>query len=123
MDFINRKYLALFLFAVIGLFLGGCRELQVSQAKEQMQTTYDSVMGLREDDVIARLGAPQDVKQITEHIKVFYYNQSYGTRSNAYANANRFGAYGSGQSWEAYDQAQVIIKDGVADSWKGYVQR
>lgn len=73
-----------------------------------------------------RLGTPQNIQNIGE-FKIYNYYQTYGMRSNAYANAYagafNANAFGGGNTWESYDKADIIFKNGRAISWKGYVQR
>ena len=99
-------------------FLPGCAWLAVREAKARMQTTLDSLMGLTEADVVIKLGAPNGVQNVGGLI-VYHYYQSYGMRTNIYAN----GLCGASNVWESYDQFDIMFKDGRAVSWKGYVQR
>jgi hypothetical protein len=96
--------------------------LAVQKAQKEMQSTFDGAMGYSEEEVVMKLGPPQNIQNIGE-LKVYHYYQSYGMRSNAYASAISSSAIGVGNAWESYDKADVVFKDGRAVSWKGYVQR
>lgn len=102
--------------------LAGCAHIAVAQAQKEMQSTLDSLMGCSEEEVIILLGVPQNIQNIGE-LKVYQYRQSYGTRTNAYANAIGTATIGNANVWESYDTAEIVFKDGCAISWKGYVQR
>lgn len=102
--------------------LTGCAQIAVKKAQEQMTITFDSLMGRTEEGVILSVGAPQTIDNIGE-LKIYHYFQSYGMRTNAYANAQNGSAFSAGNDWESYDKVDVIFKDGQAISWKGYVQR
>lgn len=117
----------LVLFSCIPLFIG-CAHIAVSQAQKKMKKTFDSLMGCLEEEIVVRVGVPQNIQHIG-NLKVYQYHHSYGTRTNAYANAAAYAnpysvsAFGNSSAWESYDEAEVVFRDGRAISWKGYVQR
>lgn len=115
----KNKILALLLYLPL---LTGCAQIAVKNAQEQMTIKFDSLMGNAEENVILSVGAPQSIDNIGE-LKIYHYFQSYGMRTNAFANAQNGSAFGAGNAWESYDKVDVIFKNGKAISWKGYVQR
>jgi hypothetical protein len=116
------KIIGLLSILSLFLFITGCQSMAVSKAQNQMQTTFEPLMGHSEEDVVMQLGAPSNVQHLGE-LTVYHYYQSYGVRSKAYANTAYSSGYGHSKSWESYDQAEIVFKDGRAVKWKGYVQR
>lgn len=118
MNKIIRAFLVISLF-----FINGCRQMQVNEAKQQMQERLDASMGKTKDQIILDVGAPNEIAKIGS-FEIFKYFQSYGSQSNAFANTiGNSGAYAAGKTWEAYDKFDIYFKNNVAVKWDGYVQR
>jgi hypothetical protein len=94
----------------------------VKKAQICMETTYNKVIGLTEEDVVIILGAPQKIEEIGS-LRIYHYYQSYGVRSNAFSDDGWRGVSKTTETWESYDKVQVIFKDGKAIEWKGNVER
>lgn len=109
----KRKFFLIVCLLLCSL-LGSCAMIVTRQAQEQMNNICNGLMGLTEEEVIISLGSPQKIEDIGK-VRVFHYYRSYGTRLNAYSYALK--------TWEAYDQSEIVFKDGIAISWKGFVQR
>ena len=107
------KLILLFIF-----LLPGCTHMMVNKALKEMRTTFDSVMGLSTEEIIIKLGAPQQIDHIG-NLQIYHYYKDYGSRTNIFANQG----YGAGRSWQSYDKAEITFKNDRAISWKGYVQR
>ena len=108
------------------LILTSCAQQQVSQRKAQLEAELNPLMGQSEESVLLSLGRPGAIEEVNG-IKIYRYKRSYGTRStasaSAYGNPYSVNAYGSGQSWESYDEYNVYFQNGTAVKWDGYVQR
>ena len=94
----------------------------VKKAQICMENTYNKVIGLTEEEVVIILGAPQKIEEIGS-LRIYRYYQSYGVRSKAFSDTMWSGVSETTKTWESYDQAQVIFKDGIAIEWKGNVER
>ncbi len=114
------------LFLALVMLFASCAQQQVNQRRAELEATLNPLMGQNEESVILQLGRPDNVETIGS-IKVFRYRRSFGARSTASASAynNQYSAsaYGSGQSWESYDEYNVYFQNGTAVKWDGYVQR
>lgn len=108
----------LFLLIPILLTLTGCAAIQVKQAKERIELVCNSLMGRTEQEVIMKLGAPQNIEHISG-LTIYHYYESYGTRSNVYADSY----FGNAQTWEAYDKFDLVFKNGQAVTWTYNVRR
>lgn len=115
------KKLLLVLLIPVLLTLTGCVSWQVKKAQERMNVTFNALIGSTEEDVVLKVGMPQNIQTVGE-LKVYSYHKSYGTRSDSYTNFYN-GAYGSSSIWESYDKVDVMFKNGRVVSWKGDVQR
>jgi hypothetical protein len=129
------KYLLAALLLLSVPALSSCRAMQVSDARADLQARLDPLLGRSKEEVILAVGAPRRTSELAS-MEVWEYYQSYGTRSNGYANTNlnadpnapyysaNANTYGSTQSWEAYDRYTLYFdSSGVLQKWDGYVQR
>ncbi len=98
--------------------LAGCAAIQVKRAQERIEAVCNSLMGKSEQEVIVSLGTPSKIEYIGG-LTVYHYYESYGTRSNIYANYT----FGNIQTWEAFDKFDLVFQNGRAISWKSNVRR
>lgn len=114
------KKLLIILFPVL-LTLVGCAAWQVKKAKERIATSCESLMGHSEEDVIIKLGAPQEIKKVGD-LTIYHYYKSYGTCTTTNLNGDYF-VTANTSTWESYDKFEIVFKNGHALSWKSSVQR
>jgi len=94
---------------------------ETQRAESWMEYTFNNLIGLSEEEVIVKLGAPQKIDKI-DNLKIYHYYKSYGFRTRVAVHPYRHRVYGN-RTWETYDQAQIIFKKGIAIGWNGNVQR
>lgn len=108
------------------LSTGGCAHIAVSNAKAALEKKLNPLLGKSEEDVLMEVGAPQSREPFGD-VEVWRYFQSYGVRSTGYAQASGYAhgasAWGTGQTYESYDQYAIYFKNGKVVKWDGYVQR
>lgn len=103
-----------FLLSLPLLFVGCGRQEQ--NAYKVMKEKFDQIIGCTEEQVLSRIGAPQNILT-TGDIKIYQYKKQLGQKA-------RFQLFTFEQEYKAiYDETDVIFKNGRVIEWKGSARR
>ena len=105
----------LLLIISISLF-AGCAHQEEKKAKAGIDTTCQSLMGCKEEDVLLQLGVPQNSKQVGD-VTVYKYRKALGAR------IEYSGLWATSEMIDRFDEFEIFFKNGTATSWKTLVKR